>query len=306
MIIIGDGMVENTQNILTIAQKEFSDHIQSPRFLAFVITFTMIVFVFGFQKGLEVEYLKNVMGIDGVLRGFGGIARTVGIFAPIIGIVLGFDAIVQEVKSGSMNVLLTHPVFRDNIITGKIIGSALCLLLTLSISISISTGAMLSISGVPVCIEDIIRIGIFTILTFFYVLIFLGIGVVISVTVKNSSSSLLYSIAIWLLLTILFSQIILSGIYISTGEMEGSPEKAVGLLNFAPGHHYAQVTMGENDVGWRGTLGGDSTVKGIFDTSFTLTQWFNEFWMNLVVLIVTPIILLIIAFITFLRKDITL
>lgn len=299
-------MVKNTKNILTIVQKEFADHVWSPRFLAFAITFTLIIFVIGYQKGLEVEYLGNFLGMDGVLRGFRGIARVVGSFAPIIGIVLGFDAIVKEVKSGSMNVLLTHPVFRDNIITGKIIGSAICLFLVLSISISISTGAMLTISGIPVGVEDIIRIGIFTLLTFFYVLIFLGIGVIVSVIVKNSSNSLIYSIAIWLLFTILFSQIILSGTYIATGEVEGSVEKAAGLLNLAPGHHYAQLTMGENDVGWRGTLGGDSTVKGIFDARFTLTQWFNEFWTNLVVLIVTPIILLIIAFITFLRKDITL
>ncbi|MBE0525267.1 MAG: ABC transporter permease [Methanosarcinales archaeon] len=298
--------MKNTENVITIAQKEFTDHIWSPRFLAFAITFTLIVFVVGYQKGLEVEYLGNVTGTDGVLRGFWGVARVVGSFAPIIGIVLGFDAIVKEVKSGSMNVLLTHPVFRDNIITGKIIGSAICLFLVLSISISISTGAMLTISGIPVGVEDIFRIGIFTILTFFYVLIFLAIGVIVSVIVKNSSNSLIYSIAIWLLFTILFSQIILSGIYISTGEMEDSVEKAAGLLNLAPGHHYAQLTMGENDVGWKGTLGGDSTVKGIFDTRFTLTQWFTEFWMNLMMLVVTPIILLIIAFITFLRKDITL
>ncbi|KPQ45104.1 MAG: putative ABC-2 type transport system permease protein, partial [Candidatus Methanoperedens nitroreducens] len=48
-----------------------------------------------------------------------------------------------------------------------------------------------------------------------------------------------------------------------------------------------------------------ASIKGIFDTRFTLFQWFGEFWMNLTVLIVTPIILLIIAFIAFLRKDIS-
>jgi len=241
------------------------------------------------------------------LRGFLGIARIVGSFAPLIGIALGFDTIVREVKSSSLNVLLTHPVFRDNIIAGKIIGSALCLFLILLISITVSTGTMLTISGVSADGEDILRIGIFIILTFFYTLTFLGIGVITSILVKNSSNSLVYNIAIWLFFTILFSQIILSCVYTLTGGMEGSIEVAVGsgVLNLSPGHHYAQVAMGANNVGWGGSLGGDPRIAGIFDTHFTLTQWFAEYWMNLVVLIVTPIILLIIAFIAFLRKDIT-
>jgi len=300
-------METNIKNVIIIAQKEFADHIWSPRFLGFAITFTLIVFVFGYQKGTEVDYLENLLGTAGMLRGFLGIAKIVGTFAPLIGIVLGFDTIVREVKSSSLNVLLTHPVFRDNIIAGKIIGSALCLFLILLISITVSTGTMLTISGVSADGEDILRIGIFIILTFFYTLTFLGIGVITSILVKNSSNSLVYNIAIWLFFTILFSQIILSCVYTLTGGMEGSIEVAVGsgVLNLSPGHHYAQVAMGANNVGWGGSLGGDPRIAGIFDTHFTLTQWLAEFWMNLVVLIVTPIILLITAFIAFLRKDIT-
>jgi ABC-type transport system involved in multi-copper enzyme maturation permease subunit len=300
-------MENNIKNVIIIAQKEFSDHIWSPRFLGFAITFTLIVFVFGYQKGAEVDYLENLLGMDGMLRGFLGIAKVVGTFAPLIGIVLGFDTIVREVKSSSLNVLLTHPVFRDNIIAGKIIGSAICLFLILLISITVSTGTMLTISGVSADGEDILRIGIFIIITFFYALTFLGIGVITSILVKNSSNSLVYNIAIWLFFIILFSQIILSCVYTLAGGMEGSIEVAVGsgVLNLSPGHHYAQVAMGANNVGWGGSLGGDLRIAGIFDTHFTLTQWLTEFWMNLVVLIVTPIILLITAFIAFLRKDIT-
>jgi ABC-type transport system involved in multi-copper enzyme maturation permease subunit len=294
-------MENNIKNILVIAQKEFADHIWSPRFLGFAITFTLIVFVFGYQHGTEADYMENLHGMDGMLHGFRGIAKVVSRFAPLIGIALGFDTIVREVKSGSLNVLLTHPVFRDNIIAGKIIGSAICLFLILLISITVSTGTMLTLSGVSADGGDILRIGIFIILTFFYTLTFLGIGVITSIIVKNSSNSLVYTIAIWLFFIILFSQIILLGVYISTGETRGSIEVAVGsgVLNLSPGHHYAQVAMGV------GALGGDPRIAGIFDTHFTLTQWLAEFWMNLVVLIVTPIILLITAFIAFLRKDIT-
>ena len=47
-------------------------------------------------------------------------------------------------------------------------------------------------------------------------------------------------------------------------------------------------------------------VEGIFDTSHTINDWLNEFWPNLVVLVVSPIILLVITVIAFLKKDISL
>lgn len=298
-------MISNTKNIISIAQKEFADHLSSPRFLIFVATFSLIVFVFGYQKGLEVQYAQRIFSTDSALRGFEGIARIIGSFAPLIGIALGFDTIVKEVKSDSLNVLLTHPVFRDNIILGKLVGSAIALALVLIISVIISTGTMLIISGVMIKDSDFLRIGIFIMLTFFYVLIFLGISILISIIVKSSSDSLIYSLAIWIF-SILFSSIVLAGIYISTGQTQAeSIGSAIELMSISPGHHYAQITIGRNDIGWGGFLGDNSKIQGIFDTRFTLTQWFSEFWMNLTVLIITPIILLIIAFIAFLRKDIS-
>ncbi|SNQ58970.1 ABC transporter permease [Candidatus Methanoperedens nitratireducens] len=298
-------MINNTKNIISIAQKEFADHVSSPRLLIFVATFSLIVFVFAYQKGLEAQYTQRIFSIDPALRGFEGIARIIGSFAPLIGIALGFDTMVKEIKSGSLNVLLTHPVFRDNIIVGKLAGSALALALVLIISVIVSMGTMLMLSGIPIKDSDILRIGIFIILTFFYVLVFLGIGVVTSILVKSSSDSLIYNIAIWLF-SILFSSVVFAGIYVSTGQ---TPEESLGfateLMGIAPSHHYAQLTIGKNDIGWGGFLGGDSKIQGIFDTRFTLSQWLGEFWMNLIVLIVVPIILLIIAFITFLRKDIS-
>lgn len=298
-------MINNTKNIISIAQKEFADHLWSHRFLIYVATFSLIVFVFGYQKGLDLQYAQRIFAADSALSGFQGIATIIGSFAPLIGIVLGFDTIVKEVKSGSLNVLLTHPVFRDNIITGKLVGSAMTLALVLGISIIVSTGTMLIISGVQVKGSEILRIGIFIILTFFYALVFLGFGVITSILVKSASDSLIYNIAIWLL-SILFSSIVFAGIYVSTGQtQEESLGFATELMGIVPSHHYSQVTTGKNDIGWGGSLGGDSKVEGIFDTRFTLSQWFIEFWMNLTVLIVTPIMLLITAFIAFLRKDIS-
>ena len=167
-------MAININNIMVIAKKEFADHLESLVFLYFTVTFTLVILAWSYVKGMEVEYTSTVLGKSDVMRGFEGVASVVGRFAPIVGIVLGFDAIVKEVKSNSMNVLLTHPAYRDNIILGKILGAGLCILLVLFISINFATGAMLIVSGIPITMQHIARIEIFVLLTFFYALFFLA------------------------------------------------------------------------------------------------------------------------------------
>jgi ABC-type transport system involved in multi-copper enzyme maturation permease subunit len=298
-------MTNATHNMMIIAKKEFTDHLRSPVFLSFVATFTLVIFAWSYVKGMEVEYTLNVLGMPDVMRGFKGVATIVGRFAPIIGIVLGFDAIVKEIKSSSMNTLLTHPVFRDNVILGKIIGCSLCILLSLFISINIAAGSMLVVSGIPVTLQHITRIEIFVILTFFYSLFFLAISMLISTVVKRANTSLLYNIAIWLVFVILFAQLIFASTYTATEDLQISNEKTLDYLNFVPSHHYVLLSAGAQDV-MKASFDYDPEVAGIFDTSHTIRDWFNEFWSNLVVLVVSPIILLVIAIITFLKKDISL
>ncbi len=296
------------KNSIAIAQKEFADNIFSPVFLVLLITFTLIVFSSSYVNGLEAGAIK---GSTLLMSGFSGMARLLGWFSPLIGIALGFDAVVKEQKSGSLNVLLTHPVFRDNIIIGKMLGAMITLALVLGISTIVSISSLLLLLGGTISGIELGRLILFTGMTFFYSLIFLGIGIFISIIVREASDSLVYNVVIWLGLCAVFGAIavaiaiLLTGQPISLGST--SFEMALNLANISPLYHYTEATVGQGFIGWGGgNLGSEpAAIKGILDTSFTLVQWFSEFWMNLTVLIVTPIILLIIAFIAFLRKDIS-
>ncbi|MDJ1420936.1 MAG: ABC transporter permease [Candidatus Methanoperedens sp.] len=298
----------NFKNPIAIAQKEFADNIQSPVFLVLIITFTLIVFSYSYLMGMEAgQFIK---GSTLLMAGFSGVVRLMGWFSPLIGIALGFDAIVKEQKSGSLNVLLTHPVFRDNIIIGKILGGMMTLALVLGISTVMSVSGLLFILGGTVSGIELSRLMLFIVITFFYSLIFLGISVIISIIVKESSDSLVYNVVIWLGLCAVFGAIAVAIAIIFTGQpitsiSSTSFELALNLANISPLYHYTEATVGQGFVGWGGLGSEPAAIKGILDTRFTLTQWFSEFWMNLTVLIVAPIILLITAFIAFLRKDIS-
>jgi ABC-2 type transport system permease protein len=166
------------RNIFVIAQKEFADIITSPLFLMLAATYTLIVFTFSYRSVLLGQYT----GVESILmNSFSNITKQVGWFAPLIGIALGFDAVVRERKSGSLNVLLTHPVFRDNIITGKLLGITSILALVILFSMMVPLGTILIISGVQVGEMELMRIAVFAVVTFFYVLIFAGIAILLSI-----------------------------------------------------------------------------------------------------------------------------
>ncbi len=293
--------MEDISKVKVIAQKEFADHLKSPVFLSFTATFTLVVLAWSYVQGMEVEYTLNVLGSSDLMRGFEGVAEVVGRFAPIIGIVLGFDAIVKEVKSSSMNILLTHPVFRDNIIIGKILGSGLCILLVLFLSINLATGVMLMVSGIPVTMQQIIRIEMFVFLTFFYALIFLAISIMISTIAKKSNNSLLANLIFWLIVTVLLTKLIFTVSYTFSEDLNIANSQTQIIKNFLPDYHFTATAVGITDPN-TGIIYG---IGGIFDTRYTLAAWAGEFWPNLAYLFVLPFILLIGSILAFLKKDIT-
>src|SRR3990172_1787504 len=146
-------MKQNIENVFVIAQKELADNLWSPRFRVLLLMFTLIIFSFCVQS------VKN--GFNIFEQGFIDVAQIIALFLPLVGIALGFDIIVKERKSASLNVLLTHPVFRDNIIAGKIIGSLVTLALVVGIAVIASVGTVLAVTGVQVTLLELQRVLIF-------------------------------------------------------------------------------------------------------------------------------------------------
>lgn len=284
-------------NVLVIAQKEAADHIQDTGFLVLLAAYTVIVFASTYMYGSANQDNPLLLSRINV--------KMISQFTPLISIALGFDAIVREQKSGSLNVLLTHPLFRDNIFAGKLLGSMLMVAAIIVFSVFVALGTLLVFYGIEIGYTELIRIAVFIIFTFFYAVVFLETAVLISTIVKNSTDSLTYNMVIWIFICVLFGAILKTVVAILTGQISNEGILITQLLNVSPLHHYGEAVIGRTDLSFMG-VNVEPMIGGIFDTKYTLTQCLTEFWMNIIVLIMTPVVLFIIAFITFLRKDITL
>ncbi|KCZ71026.1 ABC-type transport system involved in multi-copper enzyme maturation, permease component [Candidatus Methanoperedens nitroreducens] len=299
-------MKQNIDNIFVIAQKEFADNLWSPRFRVLLLMFTLVIFSFSVQS------VKNGFNIFDM--GFIDVAQIIGLFLPLAGIGLGFDAVIKERKSASLNVLLAHPVFRDNIITGKIAGGLATLALVVFISVIASVGTMIALSGVQVGLAELSRVLIFTGITFIYLSTFLALGVLISIFSSSSTNSFIYGLVVWINLIMVFGAIISVASSIATGEsiLDSGSNRDVRALNgdlqkISPIHHYSEAVVGVPgiSVGGVNVMTGQKITSGIFDFKHTMGDWFNDYWTNLVALTVMPVLLFIAAFVAFLRKDIT-
>ncbi|MCM1985957.1 ABC transporter permease [Methanococcoides seepicolus] len=296
--------METNRNVFVIAQKEFADNVGSSKFIMLMLAFTVVVFSKSYLLGIQAEY--------DIFSRFVDVAQIIALFLPFIGITLGFDAMSKERESGSLNVLLTHPLYRDTIIAGKTLGAMITLALVVFVSIIAVVGTMLVTSGAELSSLMLNRFLIFAILTYLYLSIFMAIGILSSIVTKNARNSLIYNIAVWLVLCIAFGMIFTTTASIITGhkpldldDNDHFLEVNADIQKLSPGHHYAMTVSGLPDLSWLGISSERPNVRGIFDTEYTLEQWWGELWINVLVLFITPVFLLIMAFLTFLRQDIT-
>ncbi len=122
-----------------------------------------------------------------------------GLFVPIIGIALGFDAINSERSGGTLSRILSQPVYRDGVINGKFLAGVVTLTIMIGTTILLVAGYGLRMVGVPPSAEEIIRLFIYFVLTIIYGAFWMGLASLFSVVFRRIAASLLISIAVWLL-----------------------------------------------------------------------------------------------------------
>ncbi len=195
-------------SLLVVAKKEFTDHITSRRFI--VVFAVMFLFsVVSFYQGTE-QFMKSYQhfiadnapkpSIVMIFRFFGSTGIT--FFGAILGLFMGFDLITRERETGSLKTLLSHPVFRDQIINGKALGAFMALCLVVTVTLTVALGILIMRGFVPT-FDDILAVVKFGLITLAYMFTFFSIALFTSTVAKNSGTSLLMAFGIFILLSVL-------------------------------------------------------------------------------------------------------
>ena len=130
---------------------------------------------------------------------------------PVIGIMLGFDAISSERAGGTLNRLAAQPIYRDTIINAKFLAGSVTLFLTVFSAGLLFTAGGILISGIEPRPEELARIVIYLLIVWVYMSLWLAIAVLFSVLSKHAATAALGCIALWLFFT-MFLSLLASGL----------------------------------------------------------------------------------------------
>ena len=197
----------------TVWRKELADALNSTRFLILFCLIVGVALLITNSVSLNIRAEIDRGAKDPhvflylfVTRGeFFSLVQFIAFFGPLMGIVLGFDAINRERNEGTLAMLLGQPIHRDSILVGKFLaGLTVCALLVASLSLLISGMGMLVIGVVPTA-EQVARLAIYAVLSVLYLGFWLGLAILASVLFRSVGTSALAAIACWILVAFLVS-----------------------------------------------------------------------------------------------------
>ncbi|WP_282035542.1 ABC transporter permease [Saccharicrinis aurantiacus] len=236
----------------------------------------------------------------------------VSFLGPLLGISMGFDSINTEQNKGTLSRLLAQPIYRDYILNAKFIAS-LSILSALFIGLSLLVlGFGLIFIGIPPTADELLRIFVYSIINIIYVGFWLNLSILFSVKFRQSATSALAGISVWLFFTVFYGMIvniIAQGIaparFISEYQMVNFERFVQNLMRFNPGQLFNDVTttLLQPSVRSLGPLTTEQTI-GAIPNPLPLGQSLLLVWPQVFALISGTLLFFAIAYTLFMRREI--
>lgn len=316
----------HTLNVIT--RKEISDAFRNRLFVAalvMLVGLSLIAVSLGAvtvrQHVLEyeqsVQVLKNLGRTDippmpslnpmAVSKNFINYLAMVG---ALLAMILGFTSINKERQAGTLSLILSRPVYRDQLLTGKVLGNAILLALLMGAVGLVTWLALMTIGSVALTSGELIKLALTMVMSWLYLLIFFLLAMFFSLWVRQGNHALLLTVIVWLVFAFIFPQIgdtmdldnqLPGGFFASLGLDRAGEQAALakfkwyetardGVEELSPTKHYERISF---------------ALLGI-KAQFIPNTWLEVLQLKLVNLIglLIPIVLLMSAsYIVFLRQD---
>ena len=297
------------QGLMTIFQKELADYFTSWRgIILFVMVLLMgVLAVIGPSGAIEsmradVTAPTQFVFLNLFTAGsYSFIWRISMILIPIVGIVLGLDAINSEKNSGTLSRLLSQPIYRDAVINGKFLAGIVTLTVMMTTTILIISGIGLIELGVAPTSEEVARLLLFWGTSILYGAFWLGLAILFSVFFAHVATSALTSIGIW----VFFFFYTMTGFATSQAQ---SPQAAIMAMRVSPLFLFQEsmsviLVPGARTMSEMIQLMGASGAKFI-PGPLSLSQTVITIWPQLAIIGGLTATLFAISYVKFMREEI--
>ena len=286
------------KEMMAVFQKELADHFNSWRFIIlFAIVFAVGVIAIYFDAQFIRQAVTETRFVFLQLYTTSGQSLPLFILiivflVPIVGIVLGFDAINSEKSSGTLSRLLSQPIFRDSVINGKFLAGIVTIAIMVVAIVMLVAGLGLRMIGVPPSSEEVIRLMAFLAISIIYGGFWLGLAILFSLLSQRVATSAMASIAVWIFFIFLF----LFPFFVDLGQFGFIVMQVSPLLLF---WQVITILLIPNALGQV-----IQSAGGLPTSALSLGQSLLTVWPHLVSLIALTVICFAISYIKFMREEI--
>ena len=128
----------------------------------------------------------------------------------LFALIFAYNAFAGEYESGTLRLVLTHPIGRGKILVAKYMSAMLCLIVPLLISLLLSVILLTTSTAISLNSDDFLRIGGIILTSVAYLSVFYLIGLLISAATRRTSTALMLSMFIWGFWVLVYPNMILT------------------------------------------------------------------------------------------------
>lgn len=184
-----------------VGRKELEDSFSSRRFLAVIGLFVVLCLASVYMGVQSYQQQVDNFGGGGIYGSAPELPSLIDVFTPlfsfnmpltagILGLLLSYDYISREREEGTIELLLSYPLYRDEIINGKLASGVFTVALSLLAAFTISSGLAIYMTGLVPGMEAFSRLSMIWLGTVVYITFFLGLGTLLSTVFSSRWRSL--------------------------------------------------------------------------------------------------------------------
>lgn len=211
------------RQIGAIAGKEFRDRIRNRWVLAVAVVFTLFALIIAYFGAAQ----QGTVGLRSIDVTIASLVSLVIYLAPLIALILGYDAIVGEREKGSLALLLSMPITPFELLIGKFAGLAAALAVSTVIGFGlagglityrIGAGALYHYAGF---VASAVLLG----------MAFLSMAMMVSVVARDRMGASGAAIALWFFYVLIYDLLLLGILVAAEGRFSLDFFPALLLLN---------------------------------------------------------------------------
>lgn len=206
-----------------LAAKEFRDRLRNRWVLAVALVFAVFSLVIAYAGGAQ----QGTVGLRSLEFTVTSLVSLVIYLVPLIALLLGFDAVVGERERGSLDLLLSHPITRSELLLGKYLGLSAALALAMLLGLA-AVGVMMVVQFGQ---RALFHYSGFVISTLLMGLAFLSLAVLVSVIARDRTRASGAAIVLWFLFVLVFDLVLLGVLVATAGHYGGEIFPWLLLLN---------------------------------------------------------------------------